>query len=73
MSTGNEGWTEFLRAYNAFAVVRGGKPLFNQTPEITPAQARAAFGERLTVFEEHRKRFDPEGRLLNDYFSKLLS
>jgi len=72
VSTANEGWPAFLDAYNAFAVERGGRPLFNQTPGITREQARAAFGDRLDVFGERRRAFDPHGRLLNDYFSALL-
>ena len=32
-----------------------------------------AFGDRIATFESYRKRFDPTGRLLNDYFRKLLA
>lgn len=69
VSTGDEGWQDFLKAYNEFCSERGGRPLFNQTRWLTPAQARRAFGDRLDAFNELRRRFDPEDRLLNDYFA----
>jgi len=72
VSTGDPGWEAFLNAYNAFCSERGGVPLFNQTRGITPEQARRAFGERLATFERYRRQFDPEGRLLNDYFRERL-
>jgi FAD/FMN-containing dehydrogenase len=73
VSTGNPGWKRFLDAYNQFCMDRGGIPLFNQTDQITPTQAKRAFGDRLKTFEETRKSFDPGDRLLNDYFRDLLS
>lgn len=72
VSTGAPGWKDFLVAYNEFCSEHGGKPLFNQTWGITPEQARRAFGERLDRFEEYRRRFDPEDRLLNEHFAELL-
>ncbi len=32
---------------------------------------RKAFGDRVEKFEEYRKRFDPDERLLNSYFREL--
>jgi hypothetical protein len=32
-----------------------------------------AYGDRLTTMKEARKGYDPEGRLLNDYFRTLMS
>lgn len=72
VSTGGPGWNEFLDAYNEFCVDRGGIPLFNQTPRLTAAQARTAIGDRLIVLEETRKQYDPNERLLNDYYRNLL-
>jgi FAD/FMN-containing dehydrogenase len=72
VSTGAPGWKEFLAAYNEFCSEHGGTPLFNQTWGVTPEQARKAFGDRLDRFEEYRRRFDPQDRLLNDYFAELL-
>lgn len=73
VSTGNKGWREFLGAYNEFCSYRGGVPLLNQTYGVTRPQAEKAFGERLAAFSQARKTFDPDGRLLNDYFRDLLS
>lgn len=73
VSTGNPGWKPFLAAYNQFCSDRGGIPLLNQTYGITPAMAHKAFGDRLKTFEETRRVYDPENRLLNDYFQALLS
>lgn len=73
VSTGNSGWKDFLTAYNQFCSDRHGIPLLNQTFGVTPAIARQAFGERLKVFAETRKIYDPNDRLLNDYFRGLLA
>ena len=72
VSTGNPGWEQFLAAYNQFSSDQGGVPLFNQTNGITPAMAQKALGGRLQTFAAARKTFDPEGRLLNDYFRNML-
>ncbi len=73
VSTGNAGWNAFLEAYNRFCIEHDGIPLMNQTLGITRAQAQKALGNRLKIFAETRKLYDPEGRLLNDYFRDLLS
>lgn len=73
VSTGQDGWDDFLVAYNEFCSEAGGIPLFNQTKHITPTQAHRAFGDRLATFEAYRKRQDPTDRLLNDYFRTTLS
>jgi FAD/FMN-containing dehydrogenase len=73
VSTGATGWREFLRAYNEFCSEHGGSPLLNQTWGLTPEQVRKAFGERLERFEQVRRRYDPDDRLLNGYFRELLA
>jgi hypothetical protein len=73
VSTGNPGWPEFLTAYNEFCSANGGIPLFNQTDRITPAQMQKALGDRLETFAAARRTFDPNGRLLNNYFREMLS
>ncbi len=73
VSTGGEDWREFLKAYNQFCSDHDGAPLPNQTFGITPTIARKAFGERLKVMADTRKKYDPNGRLLNDYFRDLFS
>lgn len=72
VSTGDQGWNRLLDRYNEFCSKNGGVPLFNQTWGIKPEQARRAFGEKLDQFEEFRTRYDPEDRLLNDYFRRML-
>jgi FAD/FMN-containing dehydrogenase len=71
VSTGDPGWQDFLRAYNQFCSERGGRPLFNQTRWLTPAQVRRAFGDKLDRFNELRRRYDPDDRMLNDYFASF--
>ncbi|MBT9331598.1 FAD-binding oxidoreductase [Paracidobacterium acidisoli] len=73
VSTANPGWDDFLTAYNQFCVDRNGCPLLNQTPGLTAAIVQKAFGDRLKTLEETRRQYDPENRLLNDYFRTLLS
>jgi FAD/FMN-containing dehydrogenase len=45
----------------------------NQTFGLTPAIVQKAYGDRLTQMKNARKEYDPNGRLLNDYFRTLLS
>jgi FAD/FMN-containing dehydrogenase len=73
VSTGNDGWLPFLGEYNALCSDLGGTPLFNQTYLLTREQVEKAFGDRLAIFDAHRRRFDPTDRLLNDYFRELLA
>ncbi len=56
VSTGAHGWNDFIAAYNDFCSQRGGTPLFNQPPRITPQQAKAAFGEEIATFQRQRRR-----------------
>lgn len=71
--TGNPGWKDFLTAYNQFCSDRNGLPILNQTFGVTPAIAQKAFGSRLKVLAETRKNYDPDDRLLSDYFAQLLA
>jgi FAD/FMN-containing dehydrogenase len=73
VSTANDGWEGFLDAYNEFCVARNGMPLLNQTPGLTAATVQKAYGDRWKAFATARKQFDPNDRLLNDYFRALLS
>ncbi len=72
VSTANPGWDQFIAAYNQFCSGQAGIPLFNQTFGITPAMAQKAWGDRLKTFAAARSNYDPNGRLLNDYFRNLL-
>ena len=49
VSTANPGWFEFLDVYNQWCSDRGGKPLLNQTPQLTPAILQKAYGDKLKV------------------------
>ena len=62
----------FLDKFNEECIAKEGKPLFNQTPCLTPGLVGSAFKERLDRFERIRRYFDPEARMLNDYFVWLL-
>ena len=73
VSTGGDGWLPFLERYNALCSGLGGVPLFNQTFLLTRPQVDKAFGDRIATFDEHRRRFDPGDRLLNDYFRELIA
>ena len=71
VSTGDDGWTGFIDAYNQFCDAHGGIPLLNQTPQLTPAMLKKAFGDKLARMESTRKIYDPHGRLLSDYYRAM--
>jgi hypothetical protein len=73
VSTANNGWQDFLVAYNQFCSDRNGKPLLNQTPGLTPAILQKAYGDRIKVLADLRKQYDPQDRMLNAYFRDLLA
>ena len=70
---GEPGWEKFAKAFNDRCSQWGGTPLFNQTPFLERRHVVKAFGDRLATFEATRRRFDPGGRMLNEYFAKLLT
>ena len=43
---------------------------FNQTPKLTPLQAKAAFGPEIEKFQAIRRQTDPEDRFYNDFFRR---
>ncbi len=73
VSTANPGWETFLAAYNQFCSDRNGLPLLNQTPGLDSAILQKAYGDRLAAFSAARKQYDPQDRLLNQYFRDLLA
>jgi FAD/FMN-containing dehydrogenase len=73
VSTANPGWEDFLVAYNEFCVNLNGKPLLNQTPGLTAAVVQGAYGDKLKTLEAARQKYDPQNRLLNNYFKELLT
>jgi FAD/FMN-containing dehydrogenase len=72
-AAGEPGWDEFLDAYNVFCASRGARPLLNQTPRLTAAQARQAFGDRLEELKRLRAEWDPQERFLGTFFRDLLA
>ena len=72
VSTGGEGWDDFITAYNEFCSARSGTPLFNQTRGITREQAGKAFAAEIETFQTLRRRYDPDDRFYTDYFRQLL-
>lgn len=71
VATAGTGWHGFLVAYNEFCIQHHGKPLFNQTPHISPLQAQAAFGPEIETFQTYRRKYDPEDRFYNGFFKNL--
>jgi len=68
-----QAWSDFLKAFNDFAYQYGGKPLLNQSPLVERKHVEAAYGERWREFSDWVRSTDPTGRMLNPYFSELLS
>jgi len=66
-------WQTFLKEFNDFASQRNGIPLLNQSPFVTQAQVQSAYGQRWAQFSTAVRSMDPTGRMLNPYFSALLS
>ena len=71
VTTENPGWSDFIAEFNRFASDHGAIPLLNQTPDLKPELVQRIFGERLRLVEETRRFYDPDGRLLSDYFAQL--
>jgi hypothetical protein len=73
VSTGNPGWEDYLVAYNQFCIDRKGRGLLNQTPGLTAGMLQKFCGDRLQALKTARAQYDPNNRLLNDYFRQLLA
>ena len=68
VSTGLAGWEAFLDAYNEFCVAHHGRPLFNQSAQLTGAQARIAFADEIAAFQKLRGELDPTNRMYSGFF-----
>jgi FAD binding domain/D-arabinono-1,4-lactone oxidase len=64
-------WIEFNRRFNPFIAEFGGRPLLNQTKELTADVVRHTLGGSWDRFLAIRKQEDPDGRFLSDYFREL--
>ena len=71
--TDREAWSHFLKAFNDFALQRGGIPLLNQSPFVERKHVEAAYGNRWKEFSDWVRSVDPDRRLLNPFFEGLLS
>ncbi|MFA8299971.1 MAG: FAD-dependent oxidoreductase [Hyphomicrobiales bacterium] len=71
VDTGDKLWDEFLIAYNKFCDEHNGIPMFNQSKHLTRDQVWKALGDRINTFWKYREKFDPNERLLNNYFRHL--
>lgn len=69
-STRREGWDNFVFEFAEFAGCYGAVPSFNQSRGLTASLAARAYGARLQQFRVLRVRFDPENRLLNQFFAE---
>lgn len=72
VSTGSEGWEDFLDSYNQFCMEHNAKPLFNQSGNLTGQQAKAAFGPEIEQFSRIRSQHDPTDRFYTRFFRQLL-
>jgi len=72
-STAARGWDDFLIELAEFAQSHNGIPLFNQTRGLTTEGVAQAFGLRLKAFRNARQKLDPDGRMLNQFFSEYMS
>jgi hypothetical protein len=71
-TTNSDGWDDFLIDFAKISAHFGGIPSLNQTRGFTPDQVAGAYGKRLDRFRAFRRRFDPKGRLLNQFFAEFV-
>jgi hypothetical protein len=65
-------WAEFNRRFNALAARFGGRPLLNQTKQLSKEIVEQTLGADWHRFLEMRQVEDPEGRFLSEYFEDLM-
>jgi hypothetical protein len=66
-------WQDFLKAFNEFAYQHGGSPLLNQSPFVERRHVEQAYGQRWADFSAWVREMDPDERMLNPFFSNLLT
>ena len=71
VSTSNPGWKQFLVDSRTNGQPAGRRSTPQSDLWILSEQARKALGERLTTVALKRAEFDPDNRLLNDFFRNL--
>ncbi len=65
-------WAEFNRRFNSLVAGFGGRPLLNQTKQLTKEVVHQTLGSDWDRFLEIRQTDDPDGRFLSEYFSELM-
>jgi FAD/FMN-containing dehydrogenase len=65
-------WAEFNRRFNALAAWFGGRPLLNQTKQLSREIVGQTLGADWDRFLQIRQAQDPEGRFLSEYFEDLM-
>jgi FAD/FMN-containing dehydrogenase len=73
LCTDARGLDEFMFEFAEFAMGAGGIPLFNQARNATPQCVADRFGKRLDLFQKVRQEFDPNDRLLNQFFAEIMT
>lgn len=71
--TSQKDWYQFLMKFNDFACENNGVPLLNQSPFVERRHVTAAYGARWQKFSDQIRKLDPDGRMLNPFFARLLS
>ena len=65
-------WIEFNRRFNVLAAQFGGRPLLNQTKQLSRDVVYRTLGEDWIRFLSHREQNDPGGRFLSEFFRDLI-
>ena len=65
------GWHQFNRDYNNLAMQFGGRPLLNQTKQLSRAVIQGTLGSRWDAFRQLVATEDPTGRFGNSFFDAL--
>jgi len=65
-------WIEFNKRFNVFAARFGGRPLLNQTKQLSRDVVYQTFGDDWKQFLSYREQRDPGGRFLSKYFEDLI-
>lgn len=67
-------WREMNQHYNHFAIAHGGRPLLNQTKELTTSGSsivQATLGADWQTILQTAQHDDPTRRFMNDFFARL--
>lgn len=65
-------WIEFNRRFNVLAARFGGRPLLNQTKQLSRGVVYQTLGEDWKRFLSYREQADPGGRFLSTFFRDLI-